>query len=200
MVKSYIGQTIFNLDKRIKGHYNDKLNTYFHRALIKYGKENFEWSILKECNDFELLNILETYMIMVHNTYVKENGYNLNWGGGSNNGYKHTEEALQKMSELKKGNSNNLGKHFTEEHKQKMSEAHRGEKCYIFGKHITEDHKQKISENLKGNKNALGKTHTEETKQKMSEAHRGQIPWNKGKKHTKETKRKMSKAHKKIYL
>lgn len=43
--KIYIGQTTTSLKRRISGHYhsantNDKL--YFHKALRKYNKEDFE--------------------------------------------------------------------------------------------------------------------------------------------------------------
>ena len=49
--KSYIGQTTKELDERIKGHLNSNKNLYFHKALEKYSIDNFEWTILEECND-----------------------------------------------------------------------------------------------------------------------------------------------------
>ncbi len=46
--KSYIGQTQHSLESRNSQHYRDykDSNTSFHKALRKYGKENFEWKII----------------------------------------------------------------------------------------------------------------------------------------------------------
>ena len=55
-------------------------------------------------------------------------------------GYKHSEEAKNKIAEAMKGEKNpNYGKRYSEEHKKKLSEAHKG-KCSgskngSFGKH-----------------------------------------------------------------
>jgi group I intron endonuclease len=42
--KQYVGQTVRDLGDRLKRHFNDAEkgdNLYFHRAILKYGKENF---------------------------------------------------------------------------------------------------------------------------------------------------------------
>ena len=39
--KSYIGQTRNTVEFRWRQHYKAKDNKYFHRAIQKYGKENF---------------------------------------------------------------------------------------------------------------------------------------------------------------
>ena len=45
--KSYIGQTVQPMNVRKGGHlysaFQQNSNFYFHKALRKYGKENFEW-------------------------------------------------------------------------------------------------------------------------------------------------------------
>jgi len=84
---SYIGQTIYSLNDRWKRHlYQIKNNSkvYFHNAIRKYGVENFTIEVLCECDTREILNIMETFKIMVHRTHVSEGGYNLTWGGDDN--------------------------------------------------------------------------------------------------------------------
>jgi len=81
--KCYIGQTI-NFPLRKSRHIHESINpkrNYFHRAIYKYGKENFKWEILYEenCNQSKL-NLLEIFFIGYHNT-IFPNGYNLTYGG-----------------------------------------------------------------------------------------------------------------------
>ena len=80
--KRYIGQTKKGLDWRIKKHYKDiRINkTKFQRALNKYGKNNFIWGIIQEC-DLNKMNDVEIYWIKYYDTYV--NGYNSTLGGES---------------------------------------------------------------------------------------------------------------------
>lgn len=78
--KSYIGQTRNTVEFRWRQHYKAKDNKYFHRAIVKYGKENFEVETLEECN-VEDLNSREIYYISKYNTF--ENGYNLTKGGSA---------------------------------------------------------------------------------------------------------------------
>ncbi len=131
-----------DLKTRIKEHMSDKDyrdKTYLNNAVNKYGKENFEVSVLCECSNLDELNASETFYIMHLNT-LKPNGYNLNLGGDSvvcseetkrkisegNKGKKMSEETIKKMSESK------LGITFTDDHKRKISEANTGE---YFQKH-----------------------------------------------------------------
>ena len=88
--KSYIGQTIRTIEERWKQHVKDsnsnKDDFYLHRAIRKYGKENFVieeiFSTVKE-SIFELkeeLNDHEKYYIKLFNTYNPD-GYNMTLGG-----------------------------------------------------------------------------------------------------------------------
>jgi len=158
--KSYIGQTINPLKERIFKHIDDILNSrynsYFHRAIRKYGKENFDWKIIAECDSLEELNKIEIEMIEKHNTF--EDGYNLTKGGEGKVGCKHTEASKRKMSESSKGGKNGMyGKHHSEETKKKLSKSHKGEKNYLYGKHHSEEMKRKISEATIGNKTSKAK-------------------------------------------
>lgn len=94
-LKCYIGQTVSTLQKRKSEHLLVALNPkskkryYFHKALTKYGFDQFEWLLLWE-GDINLLSKMEIYYINLYDSY--NNGYNLTLGGGGklgNKGKKH---------------------------------------------------------------------------------------------------------------
>lgn len=83
--KQYIGQSI-NVKKRIKEHFyksylesGQDYNSPLHCAIRKYGEENFEIILLKECS-YEELDYWEKYYIKLYNT-ITPNGYNIDSGG-----------------------------------------------------------------------------------------------------------------------
>ena len=76
--KSYIGQTRYTLEFRWRQHLNSKDNCYFHKAIKKYGSENFSVEVLEEC-DFKDLDSREIYYIAKYDTF--KNGYNSTIGG-----------------------------------------------------------------------------------------------------------------------
>lgn len=87
--KMYIGQTINPIIRKYQHNYYSycekasDYNTPFHRAIRKYGIDNFEYRILAdEIDDNELLNQLEIYYIKKFNSVVP-NGYNVSNGGDS---------------------------------------------------------------------------------------------------------------------
>lgn len=97
--KAYIGQTCRDPNIRWKEHYNRDIDkdTYFHRALKKYGKDNFLWEVIEEC-DNKILNEREIYWIKYYDTYYKNNkGYNMTYGGEYEN---HLEKAIVGISPL----------------------------------------------------------------------------------------------------
>ena len=65
--KLYIGKTITTFKNRKQQHlrhaFNYNSQTHFHRALRKYGKESFEWSIIKQCENEKELNETEIFYI-----------------------------------------------------------------------------------------------------------------------------------------
>lgn len=87
--KVYIGQSV-NIKKRIYMHrykaYNEKekrtYDLYLYAAIRKYGKENFLYTIIEQC-DKKLLNDREQYWIKYYKSNQKEHGYNLSDGGNS---------------------------------------------------------------------------------------------------------------------
>jgi group I intron endonuclease len=83
--KSYIGQSINSLKVRKASHKCAALkdsNSYFHKAIRKYGWDLFIWEILYECNSIEELDSKETELILLHEThYLTGKGYNITKGG-----------------------------------------------------------------------------------------------------------------------
>lgn len=76
--KCYVGQTICPIKKRHYDHLHQ--DSYFDRALKKYGEENFELTILEsDIQTQELLDKKEIYYIEKYGSYV--NGYNQTRGG-----------------------------------------------------------------------------------------------------------------------
>lgn len=165
--KCYIGQTIKTLKKRINEHkQNIKLNRYpiviLYKAIKKYGWDNFKWEVIKECDSREILNIMETFMIIVYKTHMSENGYNMTWGGDGINGYNHSDETKRKISCANKGNKFWLGKRHSDETKRKISMSKKGIKIY------TEKMKEERSILYTGSNNPFyGKKHTIESKFKQ---------------------------------
>ena len=121
--KQYIGQTTRSLDERWKDHLDEARRpskSLLHRAIKKYGKENFTVEELKFCNSIEELNFFERQLIIEFNT-LDPAGYNLHSGGNWNRGY------------------------FSPETKKRMSESHRG----VPHPHVP-GQAEKISKALKG--------------------------------------------------
>lgn len=85
--KIYIGKTN-NLPKRIREHtrYDVHNGLIFHKAIEKYGEENFEWEIIDSTEDFQEANELESYYIKKYNSF-KPNGYNMTFGGDGGNAH-----------------------------------------------------------------------------------------------------------------
>ena len=78
--KSYIGQTC-DFKSRVWQHLRccEKEDCLFHRAIQKYGRNNFLWEIIETCESQKEATRLEKHYIELYNTY--RNGYNENKGG-----------------------------------------------------------------------------------------------------------------------
>lgn len=89
--KSYIGQTIHSLEKRKRHHYSDySACVYFHRALLKYPEECWEWTIIDEAENQQELDEKEKYWIKYYHSFGE--GYNLTEGGQGSSGVIITSE------------------------------------------------------------------------------------------------------------
>ena len=107
--KIYIGKTKQTLSKRKSAHYKRVMEnspTNFHNALRLYGKDNFIWEILIECDDNIKLNEYEIHFINEYDTY--KNGYNMTEGGDGGITYKKGDELYNrvkdKLGKWKNGN------------------------------------------------------------------------------------------------
>ena len=83
--KSYIGLTTRTLEERKAEHYysaiNQKDNFPFHKAIAKYGIQNFKWEIIEDnIFDKDILAEKEKYWIKQYNTF-SQYGYNATPGG-----------------------------------------------------------------------------------------------------------------------
>ena len=78
--KTYIGQSV-NIERRFSEHKVSSHNpkSLIHKALNKYGIENFEFSIVDECEENQL-DEKEIFYIKQYNTSAP-NGYNVQFGG-----------------------------------------------------------------------------------------------------------------------
>jgi group I intron endonuclease len=176
--KVYIGKTSKDLITRIKQHLKSckRDNSIFHKAIIKYGIENFCISEL-ENNIFseEDLNQKEIYYIKLYNSHhINGHGYNMTFGGdGIKSGTKLSEEHRKKISfsqtidgYIKKhGVIDGTTKYYQKCENQRKSQNKRyeseyerqkcgccGEKNGMFNKKHTELTKIKISDKLTGKK------------------------------------------------
>lgn len=194
--KLYIGQTLRTIEKRWKRHIRDAKKGSehkFHRAIRKYGEENFtveELLAVSAPTKKELkaqLDLLEIEYISRFNT--REKGYNSTDGGEGTAGRVCSEESRERYRQANMGERNpSFGKACSEETKEKvrkanlgrpspmkgrkhsketrkqMSDSHKGERNYFFGKSLSAEHKAKMSESHKGEK------FSEERKKKISDS------------------------------
>lgn len=165
--KSYIGFTAETLRKRKYRHSaNVKSGKHccakFHRAILKYGWESFEWSILFQSLDKTyILSEMEEYFIQLYDS--RENGYNIAFGG----------------------TAPQLGRRLTEEHKQKIRDAKKGISTRGSGWTISKEHREALM------LSRLGSKHSLESLQKISQSLKGRTVWNKGIPCSEETKQKI---------
>ena len=155
--KKYVGVTTqSNPEYRWREGKGYKRNTYFYRAIKKYGWDNIEHEVF-ETHSLDLMAYWEKLLIYYYNTTNPEFGYNNTSGGEHINGCQRLDATKQKISKSLKGHI------VSEETKKKISKAKKGFKH-------SEETKKKLREYK----------HSEETKKKISEAGKGRIPWNKG--------------------
>lgn len=202
--KLYFGQTVMSIEERWRHHKGSAQrgsDHKFHRAIRKYGEENFtvEEVMTVSAPTKEILKKKLGYveMRLIKRFNTKIDGYNSTDGGdGGLLGYVFSEETKQKISLSRIGAKNpNFGKHLSKEHRRKISEAQKGKVSPTKGKTLSEEHKRKLSISHSGkNCYMYGKKHSERVKKKISESLCGERNPFFGKKHSEETRRKMSEA------
>lgn len=184
--KIYIGQTWRALERRIGKNGNGyERCTYLHNAIMKYGVENFEYSILDSSAEDQInADRLEKEYIEKYNSTDPSIGYNLMSGG---KGCRHSDESKAKISASLMGHpvSDETNKKRTDTIMNKTKNQDQIILAYQSGMTIKEIKKVfnikgngKVYRILKHNNipkhnnhsNWVGKTHSDETKNKMSNA------------------------------
>lgn len=184
--KKYIGQKKSNefLQNKYLGS-----GTYLKNAINKYGKQNFNVTLLDTAETFDELNEKEIYYINKYNAVYSDNFYNMSPGGVlcSESGHikYHTEETKQKIANSVTGEKNGFyGKHHSDKTKTKLKLAWQTRKLTP----VSDETRKKLSNAHKGIK------FTEEHKKKIGDAQRGEKSPNFGKHHDKEMCAKISKT------
>ena len=132
--KMYIG-------KHKSTHFDEEYlgsGTVLLRAKEKYGIENFESTLIEECNSLEELNEREKYWIAYYDATNSDQFYNVLKGGDGGFDYIHNNLP-----------HSHLGKHLSEEAKSNISKA-------LSGKKKSDSHKQSLSRSRKESGMAVG--------------------------------------------
>ncbi len=130
--KRYVGKTMLSIEKRFYKHCYDAKrgsSTYLHKAIRKYGIDNFEVYAIEQTDD-----ISERELFWIHelNT-MAPNGYNLTIGGDGGNtsntdGYKlgmRNRRSYKGKNNPMYGKSAMRGKNHSSDTKAKMSNSRR---------------------------------------------------------------------------
>ncbi len=104
--KSYIGKTELPFNVRKNNHLSDTrrgCEFAFHRALRKYGEENFIWEIIEDSiNEKILLDDREKHYIALYESFGPK-GYNMSKGGEGQTGWIPSDETRAIWSKQRKG-------------------------------------------------------------------------------------------------
>jgi len=126
--KFYIGKTERTIGYRFSTHKSSSVSPkdYFHRALKKYGVENFSIISLKEIREEDDINELERHYIK----WLKPH-YNLKEGG---EGGRHSDISRQRMSKSQFGVKRNHTPENRKKTSKKISESNKGKNTWTQNK------------------------------------------------------------------
>lgn len=187
--KVYVGQTQ-NCYQRMKQYAKNKeKHRLIGKAINKYGIENFDLTLLEINIPLERLIALEQHWMDYYESYNLERGYNMCPEAGTSRGYKHTDEAREKMSRsakqkfinhpeyIKRGKDNPMyGVKMSQETRDKMSRSRMGNQNAKGSTwKMSQETKDKISKSMRGKQNCLGRKLSQETRNKIAEANRRRV-------------------------
>lgn len=109
---------LINVSYRLNFQYN-----YIHKAINKYGKDNFSFEVIDQDDSEDNIFIKEKEYIFKFNSNNNLFGYNLTKGGEGSSGRKLSELSKQKIREKATGRLHSI------ETKQKMKNSRSGEGC-----------------------------------------------------------------------
>ena len=113
--KVYIGITCQKPEARWNKGKGYKKNKHFYAAILKYGWDSFEHTILRDNLPKQCATTLEKLYIAKYNSTDPSKGYNFSEGGEASAGRCGEDHPL-------------YGKKLSDEHKRKLSESHKGNK------------------------------------------------------------------------
>ena len=188
--KVYIGQSNDPNKRWIDHKYyaRKKPVQYIHRAMIKYGIENFSFEIIASSwsNNQKNIDDLETDLIQKYDSRNSEKGYNIAPGGSDawnkKNFTSEQEQEIIKLYTVDQLNQEEIGK---------LMNCCKALILKVLKNNNIPRIKMKEFSKLKMSKTKTGKPLTEKHKAKL----KGRIPWMKGKHHSNEAKEKNRQAH-----
>ena len=133
--KIYIGITNQGSGVRYYKHWSDARKgdpCPIHKAMAKYGKENFTLEIIDFADTYDELKEKEKFYIKKFNSMDRSVGYNLTEGGDGTFGRLHSEETKEKIRQKA------LGRKASEEAKKRMSESRKGKCSAKMKSHLQE--------------------------------------------------------------
>lgn len=148
--KKYVGQK-----KIINNGYRTYLGSgaYLVRAIKKYGRENFQRTIVDFAYSPEELNEKEQNVIQFLNAHNSNDYYNIEIGGNKYPLSEHTKNLIKEHHAHLKGKDNpSYGIRRTEEQKRRISESRKGIPAYNKGVPMSEEQKEKLKEAWKHRK------------------------------------------------
>ena len=149
--KVYIGQSV-DIGRKWRTHMNAKDDIYFHKAIQKYGVENFEWEVIEQCKKKDL-DEREIYWIEYYDSFNK--GYNCTKGG---DGVHSGVHAGEKNPNWKGGVS--LDPEYSKKHYETKKEQ---------AKQQMKEHYEANKEKYKGKTKEYYQANKEKRKQQMKE-------------------------------
>lgn len=184
--KVYIGQSV-DIGRRWRQHMTAEDDIYFHKAIQKYGVENFEWEVIEKCKKSEL-DERESYWIEYYDSFNK--GYNCtrggdggpvmrgeassNWKGGISSDPEYYKQYNKQWYEANKEEKKEYNKQWYEENKEKRKEYGKQyrevnkEKRKEYDKQYREANKEKMKEYYEANKEKI-KEYREANKDKIKQ-------------------------------
>jgi group I intron endonuclease len=170
--KVYIGQTN-NPTRRWSQHKSSAKYNHtkliISRAIIKYGIENFNFTILASCRSQEDVDSTEIELINQYNSRNPASGYNLDPGGNSS---PRTEKVRNNIStalqKYYKNNDNwNKGNHLSNEWKNNISKSSMGKKGTNLDKKFDDEWRLNISKSRVGKDNITTRRFPEEIEKEI---------------------------------
>ena len=167
----YVGQTKYSIEQRFNEHWYEAkhlttkhYDTVLHKAMCKYGIENFKVELLEDNISEDHIDDREIYYITLYDSF--NHGYNMTKGGQGIHGYNHTEQTKLVLSKRSIATWDDL-----RDNPEKLAIRNKKISENLKGIERSAETKQKLSYRASqrvGEKNSFyGKQHSAETKNKI---------------------------------